>query len=323
MGHNMMPFGAGPIGGGGGSDEMWRGRSNTISVVQERHTKHSMLRGRNNNGGNGGGNGSGVGSSGLGSTVSSSGSIPSRTSGRSSIGGSGAGSSMDAPRPSGISPSFVFLQLFHSDQKPLLVDSGNESAIKLLDLIPPMEVHKVGVLYIGPGQVDKEQEILKNRCGSFRYTKFLSGLGSLLSVAQAESCNTYTSLDPKNPMDGKFTYIWQDDIAQLQFHVATLMPTRDSDPNCGEKKKHIGNDYVMIIYNESGQEYDPSTIRAQFNYASVVVEPLEMRSNRISVKVRDSLIDVKWEAKIVSDECAPLLARQLALHANVSIENFC
>lgn len=318
MGGHMMPFGGGPP---MGDDEIRRGRSNTISVVQERHTKHSTLRGRNAGGGPGGsGPGSGVGSSGLGSTVSSSGSIPSRTSGRSSVGGGGGGG-IDGglPRPSGISPSFVFLQLFHSDQKPLRVDAANEKTLKMLDLIPPMEVYKIGVLYVGPGQVDKEQEILRNRCGSYRYTKFLSGLGSLLSVEQAKVANTYTSLDPTNPMDGKFTYIWQDDIAQLQFHVATLMPTRESDPKCATKKLHIGNDYVMIIFNESGEEYDPSTFVTQFNYVSVVVEPLEMRSNRISVKVRDNLIDNKWEAKIVSDECAPLLARQLALHANVSI----
>lgn len=310
----QMPFGGGPVGGG---EEMWRGRSNTISVVQERHTKHSMLRGRSSV--TGSGPSSGVG--GLGSAVSSSGSIPSRTSGRANVGVGSASGSLDGgvPRPSGISPSFVFLQLFHSDQKPLLVDSAHDSAIKLLDLMPPMEVYKVGVLYIGPGQVDKEQEFLKNRCGSYRYTRFLSGLGSLLSVRQAKDTNTYTSLDPKNAMDGKFTYIWQDDIAQLQFHVATLMPTRETDPNCGAKKSHIGNDFVMIIYNESGKEYDPNTFKTEFNYASVVVEPLEMRSNRISVKVRENLIENRWEAKIVSDDCAPLLARQLALHANVSI----
>lgn len=39
------------------------------------------------------------------------------------------------------------------------------------------------------------------------------------------------------------------------------MPTKlQSDPNCNEKKKHIGNDYVNIIYNESGEEYNLNTI---------------------------------------------------------------
>lgn len=39
------------------------------------------------------------------------------------------------------------------------------------------------------------------------------------------------------------------------FHVATLMPNRDSDPNCNAKKLHIGNDYVTIVYNDSNEDY--------------------------------------------------------------------
>jgi tuberous sclerosis protein 2 len=82
---------------------------------------------------------------------------------------------------------------------------------------------------------------------------------------------------------GKFTYVWTDEIIQVTFHVATLMwvfdiwnwtatelfinfstflrPNLQSDPNCIEKKKWIGNDYVLIIYNESGEEYNLNTIK--------------------------------------------------------------
>lgn len=43
--------------------------------------------------------------------------------------------------------------------------------------------------------------------------------------------------------------------------MATLMPTNlQDDPNCNEKKSHIGNDFVKIIYNESGEEYNLNTI---------------------------------------------------------------
>ena len=39
------------------------------------------------------------------------------------------------------------------------------------------------------------------------------------------------------------------------FHIATLMPNRESDPNCTAKKLHIGNDFVTIVYNDSGEDY--------------------------------------------------------------------
>jgi Rap/ran-GAP len=35
----------------------------------------------------------------------------------------------------------------------------------------------------------------------------------------------------------------------------------DSDPNCNEKKKYIGNDFATIVYNESGEDYSLNTIK--------------------------------------------------------------
>lgn len=40
------------------------------------------------------------------------------------------------------------------------------------------------------------------------------------------------------------------------------MPNQENDLNCNNKKKHIGNDYVTIVYNESEEEYDLHTVKA-------------------------------------------------------------
>uniref|UniRef100_A0A182YAZ3 Uncharacterized protein n=1 Tax=Anopheles stephensi TaxID=30069 RepID=A0A182YAZ3_ANOST len=221
-----------------------------------------------------------------------------------------------------VSPSFVFLQLYHHGQFgsecPLLMDKDPEKAIALLDLIPPFEMHKIGVLYVGPGQAGSETEILKNRYGSLRYAEFLSSLGTLVAIKDAKEKNIFIDLE-SNGKDGAFTYIYQDDIVQLTFHVATLMPNKRQDPHCNEKKKHIGNDFVTIVYNESGEEYDLKTIRGQYNYACVIVEPIELNSNRVFIRSKDDIAQhVTRDAKIVSDHTAPLLARQMALHANLA-----
>ncbi|XP_055905756.1 tuberin [Eupeodes corollae] len=224
----------------------------------------------------------------------------------------------------GISPSFVFLQLFHNGQlqssdPPLKVGSDNMATITLLDLIPPFETHKFGVLYVGPGQCNNEVGILRNRYGSVRYVEFLRSIGTLVSLKDAKENNLFVNMDT-NGSDGNFTYIWKDDVVQITFHVATLMPNHENDPNCNEKKKHIGNDYVSIVYNESGEEYNLNTIKGQFNYACVVVQPLELNMNRVFVKARHEIAKFVChpEPKIVSDRSAPLLARQLALHANLA-----
>jgi hypothetical protein len=55
-------------------------------------------------------------------------------------------------------------------------------------------------------------------------------------------------------------------LFQVTFHVATLMPTKETDPSCNGKKLHIGNDDVIIVYNESGEEYDIQTVRVRLAF---------------------------------------------------------
>lgn len=47
------------------------------------------------------------------------------------------------------------------------------------------------------------------------------------------------------------------------FHIATLMPTKDLDKNCCDKKRHLGNDFVSIIYNDSGEDFKLGTIKVR------------------------------------------------------------
>ena len=54
------------------------------------------------------------------------------------------------------------------------------------------------------------------------------------------------------------------------FHVATLMPTLTSDPQCSNKKLHIGNDCVSIVYNDSGKPYQFGTIKAGLSSHAIV-----------------------------------------------------
>lgn len=98
------------------------------------------------------------------------------------------------PPKSGINPSFVFLQLYHSTtfankaERPILVECNDviQRALKILDHIPPYETHKMGVLYVREGQINSEVEIFKNRFGSLRYVEFLQQLGTLVKLADLD-----------------------------------------------------------------------------------------------------------------------------------------
>ena len=90
-----------------------------------------------------------------------------------------------------------------------------QRAIKVLDRIPPYDTHKIGVVYVGPGQAQDESAILSNVYGSSRYVQFLEGLGTLISLKDVSPDAVYTGgLDHSGGEDGKFAYWWHDDIMQ-------------------------------------------------------------------------------------------------------------
>jgi len=108
---------------------------------------------------------------------------------------------------------------------------------------------------------------------------------------------------------------------QVVYHTATLMPNRETDPNFNKKKRHIGNDYVAIVYNESGESYQMGTVKGQFIYATVVVEPLAFETNRISVLAKPELsqfLSHLTQGKVVTDWNLSMLVRQIALHCNLA-----
>ena len=41
------------------------------------------------------------------------------------------------------------------------------------------------------------------------------------------------------------------------------MPNRETDPQFNKKKRHIGNDYVAIVYNDSGETYQMGTVKVK------------------------------------------------------------
>uniref|UniRef100_A0A671KGM7 Tuberin-like n=1 Tax=Sinocyclocheilus anshuiensis TaxID=1608454 RepID=A0A671KGM7_9TELE len=138
--------------------------------------------------------------------------------------------------------SFVFLQLYHS---PFF---GNEANKPLL--LPKSQVRRPHLSYNWA-----------NLYGSNRYAQFLTGLGKLIHLKDCDPDQIFLGGLDQYGDDGEFTYCWHDDIMQAIFHIATLMPNRESDKGCCNKKRHIGNDFVVVVYNDSGEEYKLGTIK--------------------------------------------------------------
>ncbi|KAH9176208.1 hypothetical protein EDB89DRAFT_208463 [Lactarius sanguifluus] len=174
-----------------------------------------------------------------------------------------------------IDPSFFALQLSpygrNADQRRSKVadTSGLPMLFRTLDRIPVIDTHKVGIMYVALGQTH-EREILGNNHGSPAYTRFLEGIGRLINLRG--QVDVYAGgLDPDE--DGEYAYAWWDDIGQILYHTATLMPNHPHDPHFDNKKRHIGNDFVRIIWNDSGMPYRFDTLGTQFQFLNIVIEP--------------------------------------------------
>lgn len=229
-----------------------------------------------------------------------------------------------------IDPSFFALQLSQygrnvGQKRSKVVDTSSlPSFFRTLDRMPVIDTHKVGIMYVAPGQTH-ERDILGNNHGSPAYTRFLEGIGRLITLRG--QVDVYVGgLDPDE--DGEYAYAWWDDIGQILYHTATLMPNHEHDPHFNYKKRHIGNDLVRIVWNDSGRPYRFDTLSTQFQFVNIVIEPhsigaIAAFSNslheneyfRVTVQRAPGMSEFTpiGNFKLISAENLPLLVRQLSL----------
>jgi hypothetical protein len=75
------------------------------------------------------------------------------------------------------------------------------------------------------------------------------------------------------------------------FHVSTLLPHSKIERQQLERKRHIGNDIVAIIFQENETIFNPECIASQFLHVYLVITPLDSHGThfKISVIHRDSV----------------------------------
>jgi hypothetical protein len=126
----------------------------------------------------------------------------------------------------------------------------------------------VGVLLVRRGQ-RTEAEVLRNgareHARSPRYAAFVGALGWEVHLARHQHGCFGGGLD-RSAMasNGHTSRYWSDSTAECMFHVGTMMPTR---PERGDrqvdKKRHIGNDFVLVVWSEQVSERQRDTACAR------------------------------------------------------------
>uniref|UniRef100_A0A8C0CE65 GTPase-activating Rap/Ran-GAP domain-like protein 3 n=1 Tax=Balaenoptera musculus TaxID=9771 RepID=A0A8C0CE65_BALMU len=123
---------------------------------------------------------------------------------------------------------------------------------------------KFGVLFAKDGQLT-DDDMFSNEIGSDAFQKFLNLLGDTITL---KGWTGYRGgLDTKNDTTGIHSVYTIYQGHEIMFHVSTMLPYSKENKQQVERKRHIGNDIVTIVFQE-GEEpspaFKPSMIRSHF-----------------------------------------------------------
>eukprot|EP01130_Rhizamoeba_saxonica_P000728 TRINITY_DN1065_c0_g1_i2.p1 TRINITY_DN1065_c0_g1~~TRINITY_DN1065_c0_g1_i2.p1 ORF type:complete len:430 (-),score=76.12 TRINITY_DN1065_c0_g1_i2:62-1351(-) len=131
--------------------------------------------------------------------------------------------------------------------------------------------YKIGVLYCREGQTT-EEEMFSNEHGSPAFNKFLRILGDKIDLLDWEEYRA--GLDVKHNSTGEHSIYTQWRDYEIMYHVATMLPYNSYLPQQLDRKRHLGNDIVLIIFKEGNLPYVPNRIASEFNQVIIVVQPV-------------------------------------------------
>lgn len=150
--------------------------------------------------------------------------------------------------------------------------------------------YKFGVIYSKAGQ-KTEEEMFGNRLGSEEFNRFLTILGDKVPLKNWEGFNA--GLDTRFDRTGKHSIYTKYNGYEIMYHVSTLLPHAEGDPQQVDRKRHIGNDVVIIVYQEhdSQQTFSPLAVSSRFPHLYAIVRPTDAQGTayRLSFAVKDAL----------------------------------
>ncbi|XP_050736059.1 rap1 GTPase-activating protein 1-like isoform X4 [Eriocheir sinensis] len=147
---------------------------------------------------------------------------------------------------------------------PQLIVAYDEHALK--------HQFKFGLIVQRFGQTVEEQ-LFANKGMSPALEQFLSLMGRRVKLREHEGF--------KGGLDTQFGQTGEESVyevfreKEVMFHVSTLLPYKEQDPQQLERKRHIGNDMVAVVFQEENTPFAPDMVASHFLHAYVVVMPID------------------------------------------------
>uniref|UniRef100_A0A8B9QQ55 RAP1 GTPase activating protein n=1 Tax=Apteryx owenii TaxID=8824 RepID=A0A8B9QQ55_APTOW len=145
---------------------------------------------------------------------------------------------------------------------------------------------KFGVIYQKLGQTS-EEELFGTTEESPAFVEFLDFLGQKVKLQDFKGFRG--GLDVTHGQTGTESVYCHFRDKEIMFHVSTKLPYTEGDAQQLQRKRHIGNDIVAIVFQDENTPFVPDMIASNFLHAYVVVQ-LEQAG------ARDTLYKV-WGAR--------------------------
>uniref|UniRef100_A0A8C7F4P3 RAP1 GTPase activating protein n=1 Tax=Oncorhynchus kisutch TaxID=8019 RepID=A0A8C7F4P3_ONCKI len=128
---------------------------------------------------------------------------------------------------------------------------------------------KFGVIYQKFGQTS-EEELFGNSVESPAFVEFLEFLGEKIELHDFKGFRG--GLDVTHGQTGSESVYHNYRNKEVMFHVSTKLPYTEGDTQQLQRKRHIGNDIVAIVFQEESTPFVPDMIASNFLHSYVVVQ---------------------------------------------------
>uniref|UniRef100_A0A1A9W2Z0 Rap-GAP domain-containing protein n=1 Tax=Glossina brevipalpis TaxID=37001 RepID=A0A1A9W2Z0_9MUSC len=162
-----------------------------------------------------------------------------------------------------------------------------EELLKLDQVFIKSEL-KVGVIYVKEDQYTEEQ-ILDNNENSLLFDEFLTLLGDRVRLKGFDKYKG--GLDTVHDLTGLYSVYTNWRSIEIMFHVSTLLPYEKHDPQKLQRKRHIGNDIVCVVFLEADNtKFSPACIKSHFLHTFILV--------RVSARIKHK--PTRYEVSVVT-----------------------
>uniref|UniRef100_A0A3Q3GDK5 RAP1 GTPase activating protein n=1 Tax=Labrus bergylta TaxID=56723 RepID=A0A3Q3GDK5_9LABR len=141
---------------------------------------------------------------------------------------------------------------------------------------------KFGVIYQRFGQT-AEEELFGNMEESPAFVEFLEILGHKIELHDFKGFRG--GLDVTHGQTGTESVYTSFHNKEIMFHVSTKLPYTEGDSQQLQRKRHIGNDIVAIVFQEENTPFVPDMIQSNFLHAYAVVQVENACTDNVTYKV--------------------------------------